>query len=75
MAPSQRRASSRSARGSYHPFNSTTGDDDEEEDPQTAREVKLIKICIAVSFTFMLVEIVVGYQFQCLALVADSFHM
>ncbi|GAA5907390.1 hypothetical protein JCM5296_002182 [Sporobolomyces johnsonii] len=40
-----------------------------------AREVVLIKRCIAVTSVYMLAEIVIGYQFNALSLVADSFHM
>ena len=39
------------------------------------RERALIKICIGVTACLMLVEIVVGYLFNSLALVADSYHM
>lgn len=39
------------------------------------RERSLIRLCIAVTGLLMLVEIVVGYLFNSLALVADSYHM
>ncbi|GAA5989851.1 hypothetical protein JCM10908_002349 [Rhodotorula pacifica] len=39
------------------------------------QEIKIIKRCIAVTGFFMLAEIVVGYQFNVLSLVADSYHM
>ncbi|KAM0786040.1 hypothetical protein ACM66B_006853 [Microbotryomycetes sp. NB124-2] len=46
-----------------------------DEHSKAQREIKLIKLSLAVSAMFMLVEIVVGYQFQVLSLVADSYHM
>ncbi|GAA5931053.1 uncharacterized protein JCM15063_002531 [Sporobolomyces koalae] len=39
------------------------------------KEVRLIKIAIAVTSVYMLVELVVGYTFNALVLIADSFHM
>ncbi|GAA5945727.1 hypothetical protein JCM1841_003811 [Sporobolomyces salmonicolor] len=39
------------------------------------REVVLIKWCIAVTSVYVLVEIVIDYQFNALFLIADSFHM
>ncbi|GAA5858692.1 hypothetical protein JCM8547_001426 [Rhodosporidiobolus lusitaniae] len=39
------------------------------------REVKLIKRALAVTSIYMLAELVIGYQFSVLSLVADSYHM
>ncbi|GAA6062806.1 hypothetical protein JCM10212_006167 [Sporobolomyces blumeae] len=39
------------------------------------KEVKLIKIAIAITSLWMLVELVIGYTFSALVLVADSYHM
>ncbi|GAA5903005.1 uncharacterized protein JCM6883_002663 [Sporobolomyces salmoneus] len=39
------------------------------------KEVKRIKIAMAVTSIYMLVELVVGYSFSALVLVADAFHM
>ncbi|GAA5827680.1 hypothetical protein JCM11251_001784 [Rhodosporidiobolus azoricus] len=39
------------------------------------REVTLIKRCLAFTAFFMLAELVIGYQFHVLSLVADSYHM
>ncbi|GAA5885903.1 hypothetical protein JCM16303_000101 [Sporobolomyces ruberrimus] len=39
------------------------------------KEVRLIKIAIAVTSVYMLVELVVGYSFSALVLVADAYHM
>ncbi|BGP19983.1 Zinc resistance conferring protein [Rhodosporidiobolus nylandii] len=40
-----------------------------------AREVTLIKRALAVTSVYMLAELVIGYQFSVLSLVADSYHM
>ncbi|GAA5905546.1 hypothetical protein JCM6882_004782 [Rhodosporidiobolus microsporus] len=40
-----------------------------------AREVSLIKRCLAFTAVFMLAELIIGYQFHVLSLVADSYHM
>jgi Co/Zn/Cd efflux system component len=39
-----------------------------------SREVRLC-VMLALSFTFFLVELIVGYMVKSIALVADSFHM
>ncbi|GAA6039988.1 hypothetical protein JCM8097_002653 [Rhodosporidiobolus ruineniae] len=40
-----------------------------------AREVALVKRSLAVTSLYMLAELVIGYQFNVLSLVADSYHM
>ncbi|GAA5973524.1 hypothetical protein JCM11641_007098 [Rhodosporidiobolus odoratus] len=40
-----------------------------------AREITLIKRAMAVTSVYMLAEIIIGYQFNVLSLVADSYHM
>ncbi|GEM11514.1 zinc transporter 1 [Rhodotorula toruloides] len=39
------------------------------------KEIKLIRICMAITAVMMVGEIVVGYQLQVMSLVADSYHM
>ncbi|ORY86052.1 cation efflux family-domain-containing protein [Leucosporidium creatinivorum] len=41
----------------------------------SSKETNLIKLSIAVTAAFMLAEIIIGYQFNALSLVADSYHM
>ncbi|GAA5955770.1 hypothetical protein JCM3765_001847 [Sporobolomyces pararoseus] len=42
---------------------------------QKEKEIRLIKIAMAVTSVYMLVELVVGYSFSALVLVADALHM
>ncbi|BGP11286.1 Zinc resistance conferring protein [Rhodotorula toruloides] len=39
------------------------------------KEIKLIRICMAITAVMMVAEIVVGYQLNVMSLVADSYHM
>ncbi|KAK4330501.1 zinc transporter 1 [Rhodotorula toruloides] len=39
------------------------------------KEIKLIRICMAITAVMMVAEILVGYQLNVMSLVADSYHM
>ncbi|GAA5854732.1 hypothetical protein JCM5353_004601 [Sporobolomyces roseus] len=45
------------------------------KDLKRQKEVRLIKVAIAITSVYMLVELVVGYTFNALVLVADAYHM